>query len=294
MGHKKVERLREAAHGPRGNQPRKAGRGPAARRPRSGSDWWSSSGPTAGTISRVSGKSTLFKLLYLIRDIRSRALFRVIREHCRGDVLDVGGWDFFLTARDKGASFENWTTLEPTDERLPDVEDPRFQVVRGDGCAMDFEDATYDTVLNVQVLEHVFEPIAMVKEIGRVLRPGGHAIFLIPQTSTTHLAPNYFTNFSRYWIATAMDRAGLEIVEHRPLGGIWSSMASHLVHFPMQAARVDGMSDVAIRRRVLFWLLLPFMMIYAVVSVPICMLFAFGDLEEEPNNHLVVARRPSA
>lgn len=132
----------------------------------------------------------------------------------------------------------------------------------------------------------------MVSEIGRVLRPGGKAVFLIPQTSTTHLAPHYHGNFSRYWIREALARAGLELLEHRALGGIWSSMASHQLNFFLQAARVRGMSDAAIRRGPLYWPLLPLMVLWALVSLPVCLFLSLGDLAEEPNNHLVVARRP--
>ena len=163
----------------------------------------------------------------------------------------------------------------------------------GDGCALPFRSASFDTALNVQVLEHVFEPLLMVQEIARILKPGGKALFLIPQTSVTHLAPRYYGNLSRYWIAAALDRAGLELVLYRPLGGVWSSMASHLVFFFFQAARARGLSDPAIRRNTLFYLLLPLMVLWALVSLPVCLLFALGDLQEEPNNHLVVARRSS-
>ena len=127
-------------------------------------------------------KSPLHRLLYLARDWRSRAVFGAIRAHCRGEVLDVGGWDFYATAVTRGAKFERWTTLEVDESRLLDTDDPRVTVVHGDGCAMTFQDASFDTVLNLQVLEHVFEPIRMVHEIARVLRPGGHAIFLVPDT----------------------------------------------------------------------------------------------------------------
>jgi SAM-dependent methyltransferase len=144
-------------------------------------------------------------------------------------------------------------------------------------------------VLNVQVLDHVFEPIRMVEEIGRVLRPGGKAIFLVPQTSTTHLAPSYYQNLSRYWIAAALERAGLAVLEHRPLGGFWSSAASHLVFFFFHALRFPGMSDRAIRRPALFYVLFPFMAAWALVALPVSLVFSLGDLEEEPNNHLVVA-----
>ena len=45
------------------------------------------------------------------------------------------------------------------------------------------------------------------------------------------------------------------------------------------------------RRGPLFYLLLPVMCLYAAVSVPVCLLLSLGDLSEEPNNHLVVARK---
>jgi hypothetical protein len=107
-----------------------------------------------------------------------------------------------------------------------------------------------------------------------------------------HLAPHFHQNFSRFWIQKAMDRAGLQLVELRPLGGVWSSMASHLVYFYFQAARANGMSDKSIRRKRWFWILLPLQALYAAVNIPLCMLLSLGDLEEEPNNHLVIAQKP--
>jgi len=241
----------------------------------------------------VKPKSPLLRLLYRLRDLRSRELFRALREHCRGEVLDVGGWDFFVGAADKGVSFMRWTTLESDAQRLLESGDPRVTLSHGDGCAMAFPAASFDSVLCVQVLEHVFDPIRMVAEIGRVLRPGGKAVLLIPCTSTMHLAPHYHGNFSRYWIREALERAGLEIVELRELGGVWSTIASRAFFFFLQAARYEGMSDPAIRRKALFWVLLPFQMLFALFLIPVAMLFSLGDLGEEPNNHLVVARRPS-
>ena len=238
-------------------------------------------------------KSPLVRLLYRLRDLRSRALFAALREHCRGEVLDVGGWDFVLTAIEKKIPFERWTTLEHDPERTLEAGDPCVSMLHGDGCAMELADARFDTVLNIQVLEHVLEPLRMVDECARVLRPGGKGVFLVATTSTMHLAPHYHGNFSRYWIQSAMQRAGLEILELRPLGGVWSSMASHAFFFFLQAARVKGFSDPAIERSLLFWLLSPFQIMFALVCIPICMLFALGDLAEEPNNHLVIVRKPA-
>ena len=113
-------------------------------------------------------KSFWFRLLYLARDFRSRKLFEVLRRHSQGEVLDIGGWDFFLTARAKGVPFERWTCLEAGPDRLLEPRDARFSLVHGDGCAMDFPDASFDTVLCVQVLEHVLEPLRMMDEIERL------------------------------------------------------------------------------------------------------------------------------
>jgi SAM-dependent methyltransferase len=240
----------------------------------------------------VKQKSPLLRFLYWARDLRSRALFEALRTHCRGEVLDVGGWDFFLTAQRERIAFDRWTTLESDPERMLDAADSRVSVVHGDGCAMDFPDGRFDTVLNVQVLEHVFEPIRMVEEMSRVLRPGGALVMLVPQTSTTHLAPHYYANYSRYWIETVLDRAGLEEIEIRPLGGVWSSAASHFLFFFMQATRVSGMTSAKNERNLFFFALFPFMALYALASIPLCLVLALGDLTEEPNNHLVIARKP--
>ena len=237
-------------------------------------------------------KPLWFRLLYVARDFRSRRLFDALRRHARGDVLDVGGWDFFLTARARGVPFDTWTCLESDPERHLEPGDERFVLAHGDGCAMDFGDAAFDTVLCIQVLEHVLEPLRMTDEIGRVLEPGGTAVLLVPQTGDTHLAPRFYGNFSRWWIEAACERAGLEIVEHERLGGVWSSMASHLVYFFLQAGRFDTMSDPDVRRGPLYWLLLPAMVAWALISLPVCLVLSLGDLCEEPNNHLVVARRP--
>jgi len=237
-------------------------------------------------------KSRVDRIATWARNLRSPELFSALERHARGDVLDVGGWDFFLAARGNPAiRFASWTSLD-AEGRLPAVADPRHRAVAGDGEKMAFPDASFDTALSIQVLEHTFDPLAMVREIARVLRPGGAAIFLIPQTSVLHQAPGHYYNFTRFWIIKAAEVAGLEIVEREPLGGRWTSTASHMVHFFLQAFRAPGYSTPEDRRGPFFYLLLPLMCAWAALSVPVCLLLSLGDLTEEPNNHLIVARKP--
>jgi len=235
-------------------------------------------------------KSLIAAFTYWARNLRSAELFRALQQYCSGDVLDVGGRDFYLTARNRNYKFQSWTTLEPTARAL-NITDRQFKSVVGDGCAMKFNEGNFDTVLNIQVLEHVVEPLKMVSEISRVLRPSGYAIFLIPQTSVMHELPHHYYNFTRFWIEAACQRNGLVIIDLKPLGGVWSSMASHLVYFFFQAFRASGYSTPACKRNFLFYLLFPLMVFYALLSIPFCLLLSLGDLTEEPNNYLVVARK---
>src|SRR5712692_8860072 len=133
--------------------------------------------------SSMTPRPLLMRLLYAARDLRSRALFRALREHCAGEVLDIGGGRFFATARARGARFTRWTTAEIDAADLPERDHPALHLVVGDGCALPFRSASFDTALSVQVLEHVFEPVVMVQEIGRILKPGGKALLLITQTA---------------------------------------------------------------------------------------------------------------
>jgi len=47
----------------------------------------------------------------------------------------------------------------------------------GDSQAMPFADGTFDTVVNLSLLHHVADPERAVREIARVLKPGGVALF---------------------------------------------------------------------------------------------------------------------
>ncbi len=54
------------------------------------------------------------------------------------------------------------------------------QLVRGDAMALPFSDGSFDRVYCSEVLEHVLEPEAVVREMRRVLAPGGFAVVSVP------------------------------------------------------------------------------------------------------------------
>jgi SAM-dependent methyltransferase len=64
-----------------------------------------------------------------------------------------------------------------------DLEDPRA-MVRVDITAIDLEDASVDVVCCSHVLEHVVDDRRAMRELRRVLRPDGWALFSVPITAS--------------------------------------------------------------------------------------------------------------
>lgn len=55
--------------------------------------------------------------------------------------------------------------------------------VVGDAHKLKYKDSEFDAVFALEVLEHVYEPEKVLREIKRVLKPGGYAILLVPSES---------------------------------------------------------------------------------------------------------------
>lgn len=58
--------------------------------------------------------------------------------------------------------------------------DPRFTIQNMSASAMRFPDNYFDTILSIETIEHLLELDLSVKEIFRVLRPGGELIITCP------------------------------------------------------------------------------------------------------------------
>lgn len=80
-------------------------------------------------------------------------------------------------------------------------------------------DAAFDVILCSEVLEHVPDPLAVLNEFARLLRPEGKLILTVPFASLVHFAPYYFNSgFSRYWYEHHLESRGFTIEELTPNG----------------------------------------------------------------------------
>lgn len=84
-----------------------------------------------------------------------------------------------------------------------------------DGTTFPFESASFDSLVCNQVLEHVFEPDRFLREMARVLKPGGHLLLTVPFAWDEHEQPWDFARYSSFGLAAILRKGGFEILEHR-------------------------------------------------------------------------------
>jgi SAM-dependent methyltransferase len=70
--------------------------------------------------------------------------------------------------------------LDPDPSSLSEHRSRGMPVIRGVGERLPFVHESFDLIVCLWVLEHVREPAGLFAEVRRVLRPGGHFVFLTP------------------------------------------------------------------------------------------------------------------
>ena len=102
-----------------------------------------------------------------------------------------------------------------------------------DITAIPAPDDSFDAVLCTEVLEHVPNPVLALKELGRLVRPGGTLLITAPFCSLTHFAPHHYaTGFNRYFFEHHLQSLGFQIQELSPNGHFFSWICQELSRLP--------------------------------------------------------------
>src|SRR5580658_2251280 len=113
-----------------------------------------------------------------------------------------------------------------------------------DGKRLPFDDATFDTVLSVEVLEHTPEPQRLLNEMARVLKREGTLILTVPFSFRLHEEPHDYFRYTPYGVREMLANAGLEPVEQSAQGTLWSVIAHKLNwYLASRIGRLDALGQ---------------------------------------------------
>lgn len=99
------------------------------------------------------------------------------------------------------------------------------------GEALPFKDTSFDTVLILEVLEHVKNPEKVVEEISRVSKKNCNVIVSMPQIFMNHGEPHDYQRYTIHGLRALLEKNGFELKEHHKVCGTWGSTGLLLTLF---------------------------------------------------------------
>lgn len=137
-----------------------------------------------------------------------------IAERARGTVLDIGCGDqsirAYLTHVDHYIGLDHYVTATQWYGTRPQV--------FADAQLLPFLTGFFDTVLMLDVLEHLPRPANAMSETARILKPGGLLILSVPFLYPLHDEPLDFHRWTRHGLDQMADQYGLRVIESRSVG----------------------------------------------------------------------------
>ncbi len=121
------------------------------------------------------------RLLDHILDIREADISALAAQFPRGArILELGGGNGY-----QASLIASWgCEVESIDVQPPPAGAPRFHPVQQyDGSNIPFADGSFDIVFSSAVLEHVPDPVPLLRETRRVMKADAIGIYVLPSTS---------------------------------------------------------------------------------------------------------------
>lgn len=100
--------------------------------------------------------------------------------------------------------------------------------IQGDALALPFADGRFDAAICSEVIEHVLDPRALLREAHRVLRPGGTFLLCAPFLYPIHGDPDDFGRYTDSFWRRELGNAGFRVVSVERHGAFWSVMIDML------------------------------------------------------------------
>jgi SAM-dependent methyltransferase len=171
--------------------------------------------------------------VWLVAELVAEGYDRLLAEHARGRLVDLGCGNVPLYA----AYRERASAVTCVDWGASAHGARHLDVTADLGEPLPFEDEAFDTVILSDVLEHIARPDALLKEIARVLAPGGRLVGNTPFLYWLHEQPHDHYRYTEHALRVLVRAAGLDPLLVEPFGGglevITDVVAKHAAVVPV-------------------------------------------------------------
>ena len=103
--------------------------------------------------------------------------------------------------------------------------------------ALPVEKCVADTVLSMDVMEHLREPSQFLREANRILRSGGTLILRVPWQWWVHEVPFDYFRYTPYGLRYLLETAGFDNISVQPQGGFFTMIILKLNYFSLRLIR---------------------------------------------------------
>ena len=169
---------------------------------------------------------------------------KLITLRIAGRVLDMGGGRNakYLSLLPAGLAMES-VNIDPKIAPTHLVEP---------GKPLPFADGMFDAVICLNTLEHIYDSIAVLNELFRVVKPGGQVHVMVPFMFRIHGHPDDYFRATPSWWRETFSRAGFTALDFFPL--VWGRASTAAVVpgfrglFPRLRLHLAMMRDIIMTR----------------------------------------------
>lgn len=182
---------------------------------------------------------------------RPNDILKLVRANATGLVLDIGCADEWIKTYLPPQCSYFALDYPATGQALYAARPAMF----ADAANLPLADASVDTVLLLEVLEHLPEPRQSLAEIKRVLKPGGKLIMSMPFLYPTHDAPHDYQRYTLHGLEHVLKSAGLQCASIQSTSTAMKSAGLLL------CLALAGVMLQALKRRSMAMILLPLLLL---------------------------------
>jgi SAM-dependent methyltransferase len=91
----------------------------------------------------------------------------------------------------------------------------------GTAYAVPAEDSVADAAILSQVIEHLESPLLAMKELHRLLKPGGIIFLSFPFLYPQHAPPHDYLRYTEFYLTNQIADKNFEVLEQYRIGGYW-------------------------------------------------------------------------